>query len=322
MAKKSHKAQHFVPESYLKAWCDPACPADYEPYVWLFNRDGSNPRKKAPSNIFKETNFYTIEKADGTRDLSLEHGLAGLEGKFAQIRREKLENEAPMTEEEHAYLMLFVATAQFRTRSSRDHHAGQWQNALEVMDDFDGSMKKATPEQRRRASGLSGRSSSEDKSLSHEQVKNLAKTPLQMMMPGILRAVTPVLTNMNMLIFTADDPVGFITSDTPVTWYDPEAYKLPPLYRSPALGSPTIEVTMPISPRQCLLLAWQCPTGYTRASGQALDELNRRHRALCGEHYVVQTDTKNECWFEEPKLPEDAWERKQQQKQENSGEIT
>lgn len=113
-----------------------------------------------------------------------------------------------------------------------------------------------------------------------------------------------------MLILRTDDPVGFITSDRPVTWFDPEAYKLPPFFRGPALGSPTIEVTMPISPAQCLIFAWGCPSGYAEASKLALDELNRRHRALCGEHYVVRSNTKNDYWFKEFDLPDDAWEKR------------
>jgi len=87
MKRKTHKGQHFVAESYLKAWCDPDCPSNHEPYVWRFDKDGTNPTKRAPKNLFKETDFYTIEKADGTRDLRLEHGLSELESKFAQIRR-------------------------------------------------------------------------------------------------------------------------------------------------------------------------------------------------------------------------------------------
>ena len=35
-----HKKQHWVPESYLTAWCDPGTPADQEPYVWRFSKDG------------------------------------------------------------------------------------------------------------------------------------------------------------------------------------------------------------------------------------------------------------------------------------------
>src|SRR5690606_25175569 len=229
MATRTHKGQHFVPERYLKAWCDPACPPNYNPYVWIFDREGDNPRRRAPSNIFKETDFYTIEKADGTRDLSLEHGLCGLESRFAQIRRDKLDRQLPLDDEERTYVALFVAAAQFRTRSSRDHHARQWQGVLNVMDEMAKRMKSATPEQKR-AAATPRSSSSGEKSLSHDQVRNLVKTPLQVMMPGILRSVTPVLLKMNMLILCTDDATGFITSDCPVTWFDPEAYKYPPLY--------------------------------------------------------------------------------------------
>ena len=130
-------------------------------------------------------------------------------------------------------------------------------------------------------------------------------------MAGILRAVTPVLMKMNMLILNTDDPLGFITSDQPVAWFDPEAYKLPPPYRSPALGSPTIEVTMPLSPEQCLVFAWQCPTGYIEASATALDELNRRHRALSGQHIVAKSKNTKPHWFEDFDPSDDAFGTRQ-----------
>ena len=310
MGSKSHKGQHFVPECYLKSWCDPDCPPEYEPYVWLFERDGNNPRNRAPSNIFKETDFYTIENADGTRNLDLEHGLSGLEGRFATVREEKLSKQLPLTQEEHLYLAVFVAAAQFRTRSSRDHHASQWQYMRDLMDHTAEAMANASKEQKRALAGIHTLVPSEN-SLSHEQVRRMAKYPLQSMMAGILGAVTPVLMKMNMLILNTDDPLGFITSDQPVTWFDPEAYKLPPLYRSPALGSPTIEVTMPLSPEQCLIFAWQCPEGYVEAPATALDELNRRHRALSGQHIVVKSKITKPCWFEESYPPDDAWENQQ-----------
>jgi hypothetical protein len=319
MARRDYdyKEQHFVPDCYLQAWCDPNCPAEYIPYVWLFDRDGSNGRKKAPANIFKETDFYTIKKADGTRDLTLEHGLAGLETKFSSIRKNKLDVQKPLTAEEHVYLAVFVAAGQFRTRSSRDHHAGQWQGLVDKMDELEGSMRKATPE-RRRAAAKVGSISSSDRSLDPDHIRLLAARPLQMMMPIILATVTPVLVSMNMLILTTDDQVGFITSDTPVTWFDPEAYKLPPFYRAPALGSPTIEVTMPLSPRQCLVFSKSGPAGYAEATVLALNELNRRHRALCDKQYVIRSNSSNPYWFTEPELPDDAWEKRQELKERGS----
>jgi hypothetical protein len=43
-------------------------PAGQEPYVWRFKKDGSDPRRKAPENLFHETDLYTIHREDGERD--------------------------------------------------------------------------------------------------------------------------------------------------------------------------------------------------------------------------------------------------------------
>ena len=77
--------QHFVTQGYLRAWCDLATPTGHEPYVWRFEKDGSNPRHKPPKKIY-ESDLYTIPLPDGGRDLRLEHGLSQLEGKFVKIR--------------------------------------------------------------------------------------------------------------------------------------------------------------------------------------------------------------------------------------------
>jgi hypothetical protein len=66
-----HKKQHFIPSSYLRAWCDPNCPENQTPYVWRFSADGLESKKKSPEKYFHENNMYTIKKADGGRDLDL-----------------------------------------------------------------------------------------------------------------------------------------------------------------------------------------------------------------------------------------------------------
>lgn len=306
---KAYKKQHFVPASYLKKWADPNCPPHHEPYVWVFDKDGSNPKKRAPSNIFTETDLYTIQNSDGTRDLRLENGLSELESMFTRVRNSKFSFHRELTAEEKVYLCAFVAAGQFRTTSSRDHHAKQWGNVVKHADDLASSMLNATPKQREDAAKIGRLSSKDEGSLTHEQVKQLAKTPLQLMMPTVLRTVTPILLKMDMAILCTDDPIGFITSDTPCIWEDPEAYKLPPFYRSPGLGSKSIEVTMPISPSQCLLFSWQKITGYLKVDSKALDNCNAMHRALCGDNFIANTNVKNENWFYEPPMPDDSWEK-------------
>lgn len=305
---RSNKKQHFVPACYLKAWLDTHCLPNHMPYVWVFDKNGSNPRRKAPSNLFTETDLYTIQKFDGSRDLSIEHGLAELESKFTIIRKSKFNFNRDLTLEQRAYICTFVAAAQFRTTSSRDHHSGQWSNIAARADELKIAMDKATPEQKKAYSRIVTPSSTKG-SLTHEQVKQLAKSPIQLMMPPIIGIVTPILMKMHMAILCTDDPVGFITSDNPCVWYDPESYKLPPLYRSPALFSKTIEVTMPISPKQCLLFNWQNLEGYQNIDSNVLDSLNLRHRVFCDNNYIVNVNSKNEAWFDEPPMPEDAWEK-------------
>jgi uncharacterized protein DUF4238 len=94
--------------------------------VWLFNKDGSGARRKAPENIFHERDMYTIRGvADGERNLVLEHGLSGLESEFVTIRDAKLARQEGITAREHFMLCAFIAAAQARTPAQRDRFTGQ-----------------------------------------------------------------------------------------------------------------------------------------------------------------------------------------------------
>jgi hypothetical protein len=96
----AHRKQHWVPSSYLGAWCDPDRPPKYDPYVWIFPKDGGNGQRKSPRNIFAETDFYTIHLPDGARDLSLEHGLATFETRFSRIRETRIDKRQPLSAED------------------------------------------------------------------------------------------------------------------------------------------------------------------------------------------------------------------------------
>jgi hypothetical protein len=228
---------------------------------------------------------------------------------FPALRKNKLDPQLPLTPQEHADLCAFVATAQVRTRSSKRHHTKQWQHILDMMDELKESMKTATPEQKRSMARI-GAGSKSDKSLSHDQVRQLAKAPLPALVPGTLHALTPVLTQMSMLIFNTDDPIGFVTSDRPVCWFDPTAYRRLPANRHLSIQNKNIEISMPISPRQCVLFYWGEKEGYVDASAAALLEFNQRHVANCDEQFVVRANYTNPAWFVQYPLPTDAWENR------------
>lgn len=309
-----HKKQHFIPRSYLKAWCDPSTPTGQEPYVWLFSRDGSSSRRKAPDNIFHETDMYTIELPSGGRNLVLEHGLAQLESEFVSIRDTKLKRLESLELDEHVLLCAFIAAAHARTPTQRDHLAGQWGNVLAMADKMMEWAKTATPEQRRAAASLPR--PNREKSLTYDEVKALADKPLQTAMVPSIKAAARLLTRLDFAVFTSDGGMTFITSDNPCVWFDAEACKRPPLFQGPALMYESIEITLPVSPQQIILLNRRGVGGYFPAFERLVDEFNRRTRFSCTEYFVNDTNVARPIWFDPGTEPEDSWRKQHPEAQE------
>jgi hypothetical protein len=173
--------------------------------------------------------------------------------------------------------------------------------------------KTATPEQKKRAASIGPPRSSDDRrgSLSYGDVKALYKNPLQKMLGPMIRTLTPLLRKLDVLMLETDDEIGFITSDHPCVWFDAEAYKRPPLYRGPALMYESVEISLPLSPRHCVLLNRRGLTGYITATPLMLDEMNRRTRFHADEHFVVRVNRVKPVWFDPGVEPDDSWDKVQ-----------
>lgn len=312
MAKKTHKHQHYVPNSYLKAWHDTTQPLGPKrtPYLWRFDRDGSNPKRRAPENMFTENDIYTIAMPDGTRDLRLEHGFGGLEKKFADIRDHRLHGRQWPDANEMIHLLAFVALARVRTPAYRDAQAATWANIYKKMESFKKSFEAASPEQRKSMASFRPLGADQGKGLDMDSVALLRDHPIQMTVAPALEATLRMFARMHVAILCTDDPTGFVTSDNPCTWFDSEAYKRHPFYRAPGLTSKTIEVTMPLSPSQCLVISHaENIEGYFDVKPHAVGELNRRCIGHCNETFVARRNDAREEWFEERPEPDDSWEK-------------
>lgn len=172
---KSHKKQHFVPQCYTKAWHDltaPAGPAN-TPYVWVFDKDGSNPHRKAPVNLFTETDIYTIMRPNGERDLRLEHGFQELEDKFTRIRNLKFSQRKWPNAEDVAWVLGFVAIAQARTVAYRDFHREQWGDIRRRIEDLMAEFDEAFTEQKQSMARIGRVSSGSGKEIRIEDVRRL-----------------------------------------------------------------------------------------------------------------------------------------------------
>jgi hypothetical protein len=318
--RSQNKAQHYVAKGYTRAWCDPAKAQREEPYVWVFDRDGPTPekpaRRKAPVNIFWEPEMYTITPADDPlgRDLSLEHALGRLETDFCSVRRNFIEPRRPLGARERLTLLAFLASSKFRTPGYREHTRSQWRPILDKGRALEKWAQTATPDERRRASRI-GSLGSSGKRMTMDEVQAIVDKPLQTMLEVHVRTTVPLLAKMtHMTILCTEKTPGFITGDEPVVWFDPEAYKRPPLYQAPALMYETIEITLPISPGRMMFLGrknhdWPQYMNLDEIDPFEflLDDLNRRTCRFSRQNVVVSRNEFRAIWTEIGKLPSDAW---------------
>jgi hypothetical protein len=96
------------------------------------------------------------------------------------------------------------------------------------MEDLKQVFERMTPEERRNQRRIEPLGGTTGESLSMAEVQRLADKPIQRMLPSIVRQDLPVLSRMNLTIFTTDDDIGFVTSDNPCAWLDPERPRRPP----------------------------------------------------------------------------------------------
>ena len=293
-----HKNQHTVPRSYLKAWCDPNSPEGHEPYIWVCDKGGAGARKKAPAKVFTEKDFYTIKLADGERDLVLEHGLSQLESRFAALRANKLDKRLPLSRRDQLSMCAFVATMYARTKSRGEFWRGQWQRVLDMGQRVQDRMNEIPPEDAERmARAFEPSPDEEDTGMTMDDVRKLVEQPMRALLPSEHAVVTPILARMPYVIMETADSTGFVTSDAPCVWFDPELMKESPSFGAGGLISPSIEISMPLSPSQCVFFGHQLITsGYVRLepTNPLIDQINKRVRHLTtalvsGESRLAET---------------------------------
>jgi hypothetical protein len=289
-----YKKQHWIPRCYLEAWCDNDIPDGYAPYVWLYSRDWTSSKKKAPENIFTENDMYTIKLENGERNLSIEHGLAGLEADFTKVIQNKILNNKPLSKDEHMILCAFVSATHERTPSKRQHLQNQWDKVLTKMEIFNEGFEQATPHHKKVMSQIPRLS--DGPSYSMDDVQRLVEQPLQEMMVPTINAQTSILMEMNLSILYSISKARFLTSDNPSVFFDPESKHRPLMYRGVGLGYETIEITLPITPQQALLLSWRDNPQIIELSRKRVEILNQRTWAYASEFVVSNSSIVKPEW--------------------------
>jgi hypothetical protein len=278
--------QHFVTEAYLKAWCDPETPKGA--FVWVVSKEHHKIQRKSPRSLFSEADFYTVYDSSGNRILELEHKLKDVEDKFILLRDNKLFHRQPLTSGDRKTIALFVSTMFARTKLQRDEQKDIWQ---EWLDSVEKMPREALTYVKTTAQYL--------------QVKELQRQPMAYHLFNFVNITAPYLHQMNCAIYEAVSTPGFITSDNPCFWFDPAIFNPRTPVSFFGIGSPTLNIILPISPTQYISLERNGFDGYAKLApdpkeDRKMVDLGNNLTATNSHAYiVVNKNTFNESWFYE-----------------------
>jgi hypothetical protein len=240
-----------------------------------------------------EGDFYTAYDPSGNRVLELEHKLTETENKFISLRDNKLKHHRPLEPQDRMDLALFVSTMYARTKREKESGKDIWRDYLEMVEHLPpdlANMVRKTPD--------------------YQDVIRVHKDqPMLFHLYLFVNMTAPWLFSMNCAIYDTVLSPGIITSDNPCIWFDPAVYNpsIPLTYYG--VGSPTLVVVFPISPKQFLIFEQGGHDGYINlhskpeAEEEFVDDINRWTVSNCDELIVVNEKTFKETWFEEAAGP-------------------
>ncbi|WP_164969890.1 DUF4238 domain-containing protein [Malaciobacter molluscorum] len=258
-SKPSHTDQHIIPKCYIKAWSDSSILNEANnqpfkiPHIWIYNKENHECNHFPIKTNFTKEDFYTIYNEKEERDLTIEHELDRVEGKFDWIRDNKLLQNKPLTQEEFTLLCLFIATMSSRTESRINHFKQMFKPLQEKLQ----SMVNISEEKIQNYSKTTRNTNNENDSsdtISLEELNEVIDKPLENIMVTFVNVLLKEFVNLKMAVFYTKNPIGFITSDNPCVWYDSQAQLRAPIYQVPALKYDSIEIILPVSPSHCILL--------------------------------------------------------------------
>lgn len=282
MPKKSKKKQkgpvkqHFVPKCYLSEFTDPNTPKDYEPYLWVFSKDGKEKKKRSPSNIFTENHLYTIN-FEGEKDFSIETNLSKIEGKFVEVMK-TIKSKKPLSDYEHACLSIFVAAQLQRTLRFKRNQEGFIQQLI----DHGTQMSLAH-----------GVTDSKQVREWKEYKKDIHKLQLMDGLPFL----SNIIKQMNIAFLCSSNTIKhpFISSDDPCVLFNPDLQWQ--RFYGPGFAQKNVQLTLPLSPGITVMFTWANYHGYGLLTGSDVENLNRMTRGHCDKEFISCSPNRRWVWF-------------------------
>lgn len=270
------KQQHYVPQCYLREWIDPTTPPGQEPYLWIFDRNGRNPRRKAPKNILRRNDLYTLKIAGTGKNYSIEQTLSQLEGEYASVFRTKITQRLPLSEYEHILLCAFAATMLQRTLRHRDTLEYFFDELISHTESLERQHNIAPTESRK--------------------LRTIRNNAHRINIVQLLPDLTKVLTQMSVAFLCADrHSARFVTSDDPCNLFNPDLQWQ--RFYGPGLGQKNVQLTLPLSPNIMMCMSWTNFRGYIAWDTKHVDEANRMVIGHCYRHFISHRRKTKRGWF-------------------------
>jgi hypothetical protein len=266
------KFQHYVPACYLREFVDPK-----DGFVSIFSKDGKTMRRQKPEKTFGSTHLYTIE-IKGTKNYKIEQTLSTIEGKYADIFKNKIKKKLPLPEQEHDMLCVFVAAQLQRTLRFKRNQEGFMQQMI----DHGTQMSLAH-----------GVTDSKQVKEWTEYKKDIHKLELVESLPFLAN----ILKQMTVAFLCSPDPIKhpFISSDDPCVLFNPDLQWQ--RFYSPGFGQQNVQLTLPLSPEITVLFSWANYHGYGLLKATDVENLNRMTRGHCDKEFISCFPKKKWIWF-------------------------
>lgn len=136
------KLHHTVSRCYLENF------SDDRGRVWVLDSKDKIYDIR-PEKILVESNFYRITLKDGTKSLVVEDTLCNIEGTYAEIFKNKISQQIPLTHQEKANIAVFVAAMMHRTRPQRESMRRMFTELKQTAEKWQEEYKTMSPEERR-----------------------------------------------------------------------------------------------------------------------------------------------------------------------------
>jgi hypothetical protein len=266
------KGQHYITESYQLNF------SDVKGKIWVLDKNDKI-FSTNPINTFKEAHFYTITFPSFPKPLLVERTLAGIEGDFATVVKEKLEKGISLTNDDRVSISLFVSAMFIRTKTQRDNIKNFLTNTLRKIRSIKSDPKLVEFYKSIPSSSLDKKDSFLSEMELEKGLEDFDSFHSLTTMDNMYK-IAPIIFEMKWIFLVAPENKVFISSDNPLNTVSPEREKK---YGANSIGSRAglahadVELTFPISSKITLFGSWknkeEC---YITATEKQVDELNYR----------------------------------------------